>query len=1034
MRNSIRTRLTLAFIGVAVVPLLLVGVVLAWQSLNAQLVAGQADSETPALVANSTPVILVVVVVALLVAGGLGFLMARQIVRPIQALATTAGAISAGDLSQQVQISRQDELGVLAEAFNSMTSQLGTLIAGLEKEVAERKNAEETLRLTQLAVDRARDAIHWVGRDGELLYVNEATCQALGYTREELLSMTIFDIDPLFPKESRVERWQRERDIGYYLFETVHKSKDGRLIPVEVAIDRVNYGGKDLNCAYARDITERKRAEQIIHLRLRLMEFAATHSLEELLQKTLDEVGDLTDSPIGFYHFVEADQKTLSLQAWSSRTLAEFCQAEGAGLHYPIDEAGVWVDCVRQKDVVIHNDYQSLPHRKGLPEGHAQVIRELVVPISRDDRIVAILGVGNKPQDYTDTDAEFVSYVADLAWEIIEQKRAEEALHLTRFTIDSVADAVYWMDPEARIVDVNETSCRILGYTRQELLNMLVSDIDPDFSIDEWPETWKHIKKTGKLTLEAKHQAKDGRIIPVEIIANYIEFGGRELDCAVVRDITERKRAEEALREKTEELDRFFTVTLDLLCIADTDGYFHRLNPQWEAVLGYSLPELEGQRFFDLVHPDDQASTLAALDELSAHKVVLNFVNRYRCKDGSYRWIEWRSYPVGNLVYAAARDITERRQTEEALRLTQLAVDRARDAIHWVGANGELLYVNGATCQSLGYTREELLSMTVFDIDPLFSKAMWADHWERERERGPYMFETMHKAKDGRIFPVEIAIDRVNYGGKEYNCAYARDITERKRAEEEIHRLNEELEQRVIERTAQLEAANKELEAFSYSVSHDLRAPLRAIDGYSRILMEDYETALDTEGQQVCTVIRRQTQRMGQLIDDLLAFSRLSRTHMQVASIDMETLANSVFQEVTTPDDRERIDFQVESLPPAVGDPTLIRQVWVNLLANAVKFSAKRARAVIEVGSSQEAAENIYFVRDNGAGFEMQYADKLFGVFQRLHSERDFEGTGVGLAIIQRIIHRHGGRVWAEGEVDKGATIYFTLPRKGEEQ
>jgi light-regulated signal transduction histidine kinase (bacteriophytochrome) len=252
-------------------------------------------------------------------------------------------------------------------------------------------------------------------------------------------------------------------------------------------------------------------------------------------------------------------------------------------------------------------------------------------------------------------------------------------------------------------------------------------------------------------------------------------------------------------------------------------------------------------------------------------------------------------------------------------------------------------------------------------------------------------------------------------------------MTERMRAESEIRELNQQLQAQANN----LAAANKELDAFSYSVSHDLRAPLRAIDGFTRILVEDYESTLDAEGQRVCAVIRHQTMRMGQLIDDLLAFSRLSRVDMRASSIDMEALANAVFRDVTTPEERERIDFQQEFLPSVVGDPTLMRQVWINLLSNAVKFSAKRKQAVIQVGGSQDAAENIYFVRDNGAGFDMRYADKLFGVFQRLHSEREFEGTGVGLAIIQRVIHRHGGRVWAEAEADKGAAFYFALPRKG---
>lgn len=240
-----------------------------------------------------------------------------------------------------------------------------------------------------------------------------------------------------------------------------------------------------------------------------------------------------------------------------------------------------------------------------------------------------------------------------------------------------------------------------------------------------------------------------------------------------------------------------------------------------------------------------------------------------------------------------------------------------------------------------------------------------------------------------------------------------------------------ELEQRVNQRTAQLEAANKELEAFSYSVSHDLRAPLRAIDGFTEILFKDYEPQLDAEGKRICSVISKSARNMGKLIDDLLTFSRLGRAEMRLSPIDMATLANSVFFELTTPESRERIDFHVGKLPQVMGDPTLIRQVWMNLLSNAIKFSSKKERAIIEVSGERTRKETSYSVRDNGAGFDMQYVDKLFGVFQRLHSTRGFEGTGVGLAIVQRVIHRHGGRVWAEGATNNGATFYFTIKHEG---
>jgi PAS domain S-box-containing protein len=265
--------------------------------------------------------------------------------------------------------------------------------------------------------------------------------------------------------------------------------------------------------------------------------------------------------------------------------------------------------------------------------------------------------------------------------------------------------------------------------------------------------------------------------------------------------------------------------------------------------------------------------------------------------------------------------------------------------------------------------------------------------------------------------------EQVQRGG----VAVFRDITQRKRAEEEIQKLNEDLEQRVTQRTAALEASNKELEAFTYSVAHDLRAPLRQIDGFSKILLEDLAGKLDPEAQRYLDLVREGAGKMDRLVNDLLGLARVGRQELRRHPTGLNTLVEQVVADLT-PDLTERqVEWRIGSLPVVECDPGLMKQVLVNLLSNAVKFTRTRAQAIIEIGVQEENEERIVFVRDNGVGFDMKYVAKLFGVFQRLHRPQDFEGTGVGLATVQRIIQKHGGRIWVEAEQDKGAVFYFTF-------
>jgi signal transduction histidine kinase len=265
---------------------------------------------------------------------------------------------------------------------------------------------------------------------------------------------------------------------------------------------------------------------------------------------------------------------------------------------------------------------------------------------------------------------------------------------------------------------------------------------------------------------------------------------------------------------------------------------------------------------------------------------------------------------------------------------------------------------------------------------------------------------------------------------EESNRSLAHEMTERRNADQALRDLNADLERRIESRTSQLEAANKELEGFSYSVSHDLRAPLRAVVGFAKMLQEDHSEKLDEEARRKIGVIQGEAQRMGLLIDDLLAFSRMGRKAIQMTEVDMTELARGTYEGLNGHHDGPKAEFHLGSLPRATGDRVLMGQVWVNLLSNALKFSSKRAKPVIEVSWISDEKEHVYFVRDNGAGFDPRYQAKLFGVFQRLHDSSEFPGTGVGLALVQRIVVRHGGRIWADGKPDGGATFYFTLPKE----
>ena len=861
------------------------------------------------------------------------------------------------------------------------------LFDDLEKDIIVRKAAQEALKTSEekfsTAFQNSPDAIIISSvENGKIIEANECFFRLSGYGKEECLDKTTVDLKLWETSVERIHFVEKLKQAGRVAsFEARFRNKSGEIFPGMISSELIFINNTSCVISVIHDLTEKFSADKQIK------------DLSRFPEENPNPV--LRIDPDGKILYANPASREI-LQAWSVIS--------------PNRVPVFWGDAIN-KVITLHQ----------IPEVEEDIY----------GKTFSFLLSGTPRGDTINI------YGRDITESIKVTRELEIERNKLKGILDGMNDGVYIVSKDYEIEYANPSLIKEFGNPGEKKCYEYFSDHDKlcgwcknqnvfngDSNMWEWisPST----EKTYSI-FETPIINPDGSISKMEVL----------------HDITDFKKVEQELRESEGRFRAIFEqAAVGVARVKCRTGQYLQANRPFCEITGLDPDEVTAATYNNVTHPDDVQESKDQITRMIAGEIrSFTIEKRYLHKDGSIVWANltasplWQPGETPENYIVVIQEMSDRRSAQEALQQSEQKYrtlhEKMMDAFVLSDMQGHIVEFNRSYQEMLGYSPEELYQLTFVDLTPEKWHAMEAAIVQEQILKHGFsdVYEKEYIAKNGNIIPIEMRTYLMKdlQGNNTGMWAIIRDISERKKTEALIMELNENLEEKVELRTRQLVAANKELETFSYSVSHDLRAPLRALDGFSLAVLEDYSEKLDQEGKQHLARIREASQKMAKLIDAMLLLSRVTKSEIRFSTVNLTELAEDIAEDLDKILPKRDVSWKISPGMVATADPVLMKSALENLLGNAWKFTSKHANAVIEMGTLLENGDVVYYIKDDGAGFDMQYASKLFGAFQRMHSTSEFEGTGIGLATVQRIINKHGGRIWAEGNPESGATFFFTL-------